>query len=66
MDGLIGYTMVDLEDRFYGNPYLTLKKTLVIYKKIYKKELDSLRKKNNKETKEKKKELEMIDRKIKE
>jgi hypothetical protein len=66
MDGLIGYTMIDLEDRFYGNPYLTLKKTLMIYKKMYKRELDGLRRKNKKDDKEKKKELEMIDKKIKE
>jgi hypothetical protein len=33
-DDLIGQTIIDLEDRYFGNAYITAKRTLEIYKDI--------------------------------
>lgn len=39
-DSLVGYTVIDLEDRYYGDPNMTLKRTLDTYRKMYTKELN--------------------------
>jgi len=62
-DSLIGQTSIDLEDRYFGDPHLTLRRTLEIYKRQYKKRITGISGKS-KENKQMKKDLEEIHKKI--
>ncbi|CAI2387752.1 unnamed protein product [Moneuplotes crassus] len=62
---LIGKTVIDLEDRYYGDPHLTIRKKLETYRRMYQRELALLdRGRKTKEQEERKLELKSLQKDI--